>query len=136
MSNAAIEANLADRLSALVWSPELEVVANVEEGYRPTIGKMYLEARFFPAPTDTPWVGRGRYRYSGIFQVTVVAERNNGVTEALNVGDAIVSHFEKGTVIDGNGVRVKVNRQPSQATPTGDGAWLRVPVSINYHCMA
>lgn len=134
--NSKIEKALVDHLKTIALSPEPQIVENVEDSYKPTIGEAYLEARYLPAPTNTLAVGEGRDQYNGILQVTVVAPRNEGVEPAMAIADEVIRHFKKHTIIDGDGVRVKINRQPSQASPAGDGAWLRVPVSIVYNCMA
>jgi hypothetical protein len=127
---------LIDHLKDIGLSPSLEIVESVENEYKPRLDQEYLAAQWLVSPTVTRSIGRGRLQYSGILQVTVVYPRNAGVLLATIIADEIVDHFKKGTIIDGDGVRVKINRQPSQATPTPDGAWLRVPVSIIYNCMA
>ena len=128
---------LIDHLKlASISSPDIPIVESAETSYKPTIGQEYLSATWLPAPTNTRAVGDGRFQYNGILQVTVVYPRLSDVTLATGIADKVVDHFKKGTIIDGDGVRVKINRQPSQATPAPDGAWLRVPVSIVYNCMA
>lgn len=117
-------------------SPLPFVVDDVETPYKPTINVPYIEVRNFVSPTNTLFVSEGRKQYTGIFQATVVWPKNNGIVDAVMITDDIVDRFKQATIIDGNGVRIKIVRQPSQATPTGDGAWLRCPVSITYNCMA
>lgn len=131
-----IEEALVNYAKTFPWSPEIPIVENTEKPYKPTLGQEYLEVRHFVAPTETIAVTRGKKRYTGILQVTVVYPIKAGTLLAKTLGDAVIDHFEEGTKIDGDGVRIKINRQPDQATPTPDGAWLRVPVSINYQCMA
>jgi hypothetical protein len=133
---AAIHEALVAYAKTFAWSPDLDMVEDTEKPYKPTIGTEYLELREFVAPTETLTVARGKKRYVGILQVTVVYPRNAGTVLPKVLADAICDHFEMGTKIDGDGVRIKINRQPDQATPTPDGAWLRLPVSINYQCMA
>jgi hypothetical protein len=137
MSQAAINKALTDRLQAFdLYSPGLPVVAiDQETPYKPTIGQPYLEGRIFVNDTVTPTVSRGRAQFVGIYQVTVVCPKAEGTEQATMIADLVVTHFAMGTVLDGDGVRVRLNRHPSQATPFGDGAWLRVPVSIPYQCM-
>lgn len=133
--NEAIEAALVAKVQDLGFSPEIDVVKNIEDSYTPTIGREYIEVRWFPAPTNTPFVGKGRKQRTGILQVTAVVPRAEGLSFGLAITDQIIAHFEKGTIIDGNGVRIKIPVEPSQASPAGDGAWLRLPVSINYQTM-
>ncbi len=127
---------LEDYAKAFPFSPDIPIVVGEETPFKPTVGREYLEVRHFVAPTNTLSVGAGRYQYTGILQVTVVFPKASGKSIAVGIADDVIDHFEKGTIIDGHGVRVKINRQPDQATPTPDGAWLRVPVSIPYQCMA
>lgn len=131
-----ITSALIAHFKTLPFSPEIDLVDSPEDSYQPTIGREYLLAQIMINETETFPVSNGTYRYTGIFQVTVVYPRNAGILLAIDLADEVVDHFEKGTIIDGDGVRVKINRQPSQATPIGDDVWLRLPVSIPYQCMA
>jgi len=131
-----INAALLAHLKLLILSPELHLVENQEDEYEPVLGTPYLAAIVLVGETESRAVYKGKKRYVGILQVTVNEARNAGTAFATSVADEIVDHFEKDTIIDGDDVRLKIYRQPSQATPTGDGAWLRVPVSIPYQCMA
>lgn len=117
-------------------SPLPVVVDNIEKPYKPVIGTPYVEVRNFLSPTTTLFVNGGRKVYTGILQATLVWPSKAGIVEAVEITDRIVDHFKQATIIDGDGVRIKIIRQPDQATPTGDGAWLRCPVSITYNCMA
>lgn len=131
MTQLAIYQTLIAHLEAMTFSPPLPLVKSREDAFKPTISQTYLVALWLPAPTDSPFLG-GNFVYSGIQQVTVVATRNQGEEEAIGTADQIIEHFKYGTRIDGEGVRIKISRQPYQATPASDGAWLRVPVSIPY----
>jgi hypothetical protein len=133
---AAILEALTEHLKTFPSSPSIPIVESPEQDYKPVLDQEYLIAQPFLDETQTLYVGAGRKVYAGIFQVTVVYPRNSGILLAIELSDRVVDHFAKGTIIDGDGVRVKINRQPSQATPTPDGAWLRVPVSIVYQTMA
>jgi len=137
MSQAAINKVLTDHLRSFdAYSPALPIDAiDQETPYKPTIGQAYLEGRIFVNDTVTRSISRGRAQLVGIYQVTVVYPKAEGLETATMIADLLVTHFAMGTVLDGDGVRVKLNLHPSQATPFGDGAWLRVPVSIPYQCM-
>jgi hypothetical protein len=132
-----INAALIARLKQIVLSPDLHIVDSQEDEHTPIVGEPYLSAIVLVGETESLAVYKGKKRYVGILQVTVNGETNAGTAFATGIADEIVDHFEKDTIImGGDGVRLKIYRQPSQATPTGDGAWLRVPVSIPYQCMA
>lgn len=133
---AAIEEAMREFLHDLVFSPEIPIVDNAEQEYEPTMGQEYLEAQWLPGETGTPFVTQGSKQYIGILQVTVVFPRNSGVQLALLIADEVVDHFEQGTIIDGNDVRVKITRQPSIGSPTPEAAWLRIPVSVPYNILA
>lgn len=137
MSQAKINQTLIDHLRTLPFSPELPLDAvDQETPYKPTIGQAYVEATILVNETGTLSIGSGKKQFVGIYQITVVSPRSEGTIPATVLADVVVDHFKKDTILDGDGVRVRVNRHPSQATPTSDGSWVRVPVSVPYHCMA
>lgn len=131
----AIAQAMLDFCDEMSLSPSIEVVSDQETPYDPVIGVPFLAGQLFTNDTTTRYVGEGRKVYQGILQVTVVYPRDHGVLDAIEVAGMVIDHFKKGTIIDGDGVRVKITRQPSHASATPDGAWLRVPVSIPYICM-
>ena len=112
------------------------IVDSIEKEYKPVLDTLYLSAQVFVSETDTLYVGPGTFRYQGILQVTVNSPRLRGVIQAQEWAGLLIDYFKKDTIIDGDGVRIRIIRQPSQATPTNDGPWVRLPISINYHCMA
>lgn len=135
MTQLAIYNALIAHLDTFAYSPELPIVSNREEGHTPIIGEGYIVGQWLPAPTESFTIGRENNVYQGIQQVTVVWPKDDEAG-AVGVADAIVAHFRKGTRIDGDGVRLKIFRQPYQATPASDdNVWLRVPVSIPYQCV-
>lgn len=131
----AIAQAILDHSQAMSLSPSIELVLDQETPYEPVIGTPYLAGQLFTNETTTRYVDEGRKVYQGILQVTVVYPRNHGIVDAIDVAGMVIDHFKKGTIIDGDGVRVRITRQPSHASATPDGAWLRVPVSIPYICM-
>lgn len=138
MTPTTVDAKIVDAITEFAkdMTTSLEIVENEGEGYEPRIDNEYLAVKLFINDTVTRYVGAGRKQYQGILQVTVVYPIKAGILSATEIAGQVAGYFKKGTIIDGDGVRIKINRQPSLATPIPDGAWLRVPVSIPYNCMA
>lgn len=133
--SAAIIDALLTKLKAMTLSPSLDL-SNPEIPYTPVAGQEYLEVQVFINETATPYVGGGKFWYLGILQVTVVYPRFAGIVSAIELADEVIDYFGKGTTIDGEGVRIKINRQPWHGSPRSEDDWLRVPISIPYNCMA
>lgn len=100
--------------------------------YKPTAGTPYVEARFLTGATNTLYVNGGRRQYQGILQLTAVVPKSWDLVDAMQLADDIIAHFPAGTRLLQEDSTLKVMREPSQATPFPDGAWLRVPVSVSY----
>lgn len=135
---SGVEANifraLMEHLMTLVFTPALPIAApNV---VFPPAGQTkpdnYLSVTFLPNRTDTLSIGNGHQRHQGILQVSVFWKSGNGIVKPLDVADRIIKHFAKGTVLEGQGLKVKIGRKPWAAPPLQDAAYIQVPVSIEY----
>ncbi len=117
-------------------SPVIEIVDSDASNYKPSLDVEYIAFKLFINSTNTLFVGTdSTYQCQGIFQMTVAYPLKAGVIQAIEFAGQIAQYFKKGTTIKSGGVKIKIDRQPSIATPQQDGAWLRVPVSIPYNCM-
>jgi hypothetical protein len=92
----------------------------------------YLQATFVPNRTVTRTVGPGRQQHIGIIQISVWEKAGRGQVKPLETAGRIISHFAKGTSLEGQGVRVKIDRKPWAAPPLQDAAYVQVPVTVEY----
>jgi hypothetical protein len=92
----------------------------------------YLQATFVPNRTITRTVGSGHQQHIGILQISVWWKAGAGITKPLDVADRIIKHFAKGTVLQGQGIKVKIGRKPYVASPLQDVGYVQVPVSVEY----
>lgn len=101
---------------------------------------------FDPPPTtylkvDMLWnrkVNRGipnnsATEHRGIFQVTVIAPANTGIVTPTNIAGTVAAHFKRGTPLNIQGIKVKIEGEPSLAPPLPSGDRIRLPVSIGFY---
>jgi hypothetical protein len=135
---AAIADNLLRKFEeiASVFSPALRLIMPLQSA-EPVEGETYLEAQHLPNITNTVGIANNvRKQHIGFLQVTAVGPITEGIIPLGEVAADVVEFFKQDTIIDGNGVRVKINRQPTTSPALKDGAWLRIAVSIPYVCSA
>lgn len=131
----------ADLLTALFeraanMSLGLKVVLP-RDSYGPDKDETFLDVAWLPNETTSLYVGRDAPDwYQGILQIAVMTPENTSLVDAASVVDDVIGYWEKGTVIDGNGFRIKINRQPWPAPSFKDESWDRLPISISYQIMA
>jgi len=124
-------------LATAPGSPSIEV-AIAHQKFDPVEGNDYLELTYLPNTTQELFVGNDAPKwYQGFLQVAVMSpNKGQGDLPARDIASELVSIWKKGTILDGNGFRIRVTRVPSIAQTMKDGAWLRVPVSIPYQVIA
>lgn len=133
---AAIALNLLDRFGQLViGSPALDLVMPLEK-YSPTAHRKYLEAQHLPNATDTFTIASGLHNHQGFLQVNCYGGVTEGIIPLNEVAGEVIDFFKQGTILAGNGVNVKIIRQPYTSPALKDGSWLLLPVSIPYICSA
>lgn len=92
----------------------------------------YLKPSWLPADTVMSAVAQGTHQARGVFQVSVYWPEDDGLTAPLEVAGAVAAHFAKGTKLDRQGVRVRVENPPSVAAALQETGWLQVPVTVPY----
>ena len=135
MSAVGTEAKIAEalltRLANLTLSPPLQV-AWPNKTFGPDKPDTYLQASLLRGNVQT--VGISAWdEHAGILQVDVLYKAQDGEIKPLDIADAVVSWFGRGTRLVNGGIQVDVYEKPSIASafPNGDG-YLKIPVSIRY----
>jgi len=135
----AVEVRITNLLFAHVGKLEITPplpIAYPGLAFTPPAGT-YLEVLMLPnvninrglAATDST-------QFRGILQVTVVAPGNSGIVAPTAIASEIVEHFERGTQIFDESLRIKIEGRPSIATAIQEPERIRVPVSIRWHAFA
>ncbi|MCF3934347.1 DUF4128 domain-containing protein [Acuticoccus sp. M5D2P5] len=141
MAEKQIFTVLADRLGTLVLSPTLPIAwPNVDFTPPPRtgVGKgAYLRASHIPTTTDQITLGDSGYnRHRGIFQIDVVWPANGGLVAPMKVVDAIIAHFQRGTVLTEGGHIVRIYAPPHPGPVISSPPQIQIPVSVRYQADA
>lgn len=130
MADPAVVAELilARAASLSVGSPALPIAMPDVPFTPPTNGKYLRVSLFSNAPA---WEGLASGRMDqGLLQVSVVWPKGKGLIKAREAAAKVMEHFPKGLTLSGDGVRVKINRQPWAASPIPDDIETLTPVTI------
>lgn len=137
---ASIENALLTFLGTLVTTPACEI-AWPGLPYQENVGTSYLRPSVLPNRPDLAGVGVGAAeRHYGLFQVLVHADTALGAVTASEIADQVRTHMKLGTVIDANGVRVRIgtfnggNGVPWVSQGINTNGFRVVPVTIPYWC--
>jgi hypothetical protein len=119
------------RVAELVLSPALPV-SYPDIAFTPPVGP-YLEVRHMPNTNINLFIGNdATVQYQGLLQITVVYPAGQGIIKPSEVAGLIASNFAKGTVLRGDGVKVRIYQKPSVASSIQDTDRIRMPVTIPY----
>jgi len=91
----------------------------------------YYRASFLPVPPQR--LGHGNCdKFINIFQVDVVVPAKDGALRAIALARAVATHFDRLTLTDDNGTKLRVIRPPAIAPHGQEVDWYYVPVSVTY----
>lgn len=126
--SAAILEGFFHHLEGLGISPPLPI-AYPSITFTPPDEGMWLEVSWFPNdPQDPVWDNNGCVLAMGYFQVLVGYRPGYGQLPAMDIADAVATHFPKGTMLG----PVPVSIAPSVAPQVVDKDKLFIPVRIRY----
>lgn len=123
---------LLARMDTFDWSPSVRV-AMPDVKFTPQGNETFLDVDFIPNETGDRALGAGdASRFEGFLQVTVAYVSGRGILAPHQLVGAVIEHFPKGLVLNGDGVRVRISRR-GWASPSLEGAdRIRIPISIPY----
>lgn len=108
-------------------------VAYVNTRLIPSQAQIYLEAHILPASASGTSIGDGHVRKTGTFQVTVVGNAGEGMSEINAVVATIENAFQRGrTVFADETARVMIDEPVSPGPLMPDGPKVRLPLSVSY----
>lgn len=130
---ATIPVLLGARLADLSLAPAVPIAWPEMSFAPPADQSPYLEVRYFPNTTTREFVGSSEpHTHVGLYQITVVAPRGRGLSEALEIAGHVVDHFPADLRLwsESPALEVVVSSRPSVAAPLTDDRHLRVPVTV------
>lgn len=123
---------LCQRLSTLVFSPTLPV-AYPNNPHSPVDGQPFLRATWLPGEPFQSSLGDAGYnRYVGLFQIDVFWPADQGLVRPAEVAAATAAHFKRGTVIDREGLEIRVIQPPYVGRTQEEPSWIMIPVRVSY----
>ena len=97
----------------------------------PKLAIAYYGVMFLGVPPDR--LGHGSAdRHTGIMQVDVYGLSNKGAMDIIGLARAVAVQFDRVTIIDDNGTKLRVIRPPALGPHGQDVDRYKVPVSITY----
>jgi len=97
----------------------------------------FLRVANLPNTAEQISIGDTGYnRHYGILQISVMWPVGSGIADAMEAAGKIAAYFKRGTVVEENGLYVRVYRPPTVAPMLVDGTMLQIPVSIPWVCDA
>lgn len=142
-TDAIIAAALLTHLSTLVFDPPMRIVpqgvdfpGTGADGKPKPTPPQYLRATFVPNTTTNSELGSGQEQHRGVLAVSIFWPNNDGFIDPLDVAARIISHFDKGTVLHADGLKIVIDRKPYASSPLQGETRLQVPITIQYHAFA
>lgn len=117
--------------------PDLPDVMWENYYYEPDPQTLYVEAWFFPSPSQTTELGENADTFeTGLFAINVVGVRFAGSGACYEWVDAIQPYFKRGTTLTSsdNSLTVRVKKYyPSSGFMNSSGRYV-VPINVLWHC--
>lgn len=133
MSHRKISAALSTHLQSL---PSLPPVAWENAEFAPVDNVLHLAENYLPATkTNVGIEDASLNEYTGIYQITIRAEKGNYKLDAHQLIDAIESHFARGTELTFEALTVRVYDVVTAPAFIADGRF-NIPVSVNWRAFA
>lgn len=129
-SRKLVEASIVDE--SLISFPNVEFT-------EPEVSKNSKWLRLTMLPAETASFGLGHNnsnQHFGLVQISVFMGLGISEYAMLVFADDIVSAFKRGTVIDTEDFRIKINTTPFRLPMLLDTNWAMLPVRIPYLCFA
>nr|WP_286948257.1 phage tail terminator-like protein [Pseudomonas sp. UBA6718] len=133
MSNKLIRQLFENRLKtwAAARSPALRI-AYQDAPFTPVAGETYLECFVLPADTDSQDFAGEHRLYRGVWQITIVKPKGNGLGAALGIEDELAALFPNSLMLSSGSFDLFI-RSPMGAGPAlVDELNTRIPVSCQY----
>ena len=133
MSHRKISAALSTHLAAM---PSLPSVAWENAPFNSVSGTVYLSESYLPAATSSIGVeDSSSSQFIGVYQVSIHSNSGDYKLEAQTLADDVAAHFARGTMLDYEDQRVRVEVS-SISSALLEGNRYMTPVSIHWRSFA
>lgn len=112
--------------------PDLPTAYPNEEFKKPANGEPYQRVRILTARPDDAFHGSAMYLENGIIQISLFYPLGKGTRNADDRGDAVRTHFTRGTTLEADGVLTTILTMPRVADGYDDEGMWHVPVSMEW----
>ena len=113
------------------------MVANPNVTFTPQLGVPYLKVSVLPNMADATGIEFGSdINHVGLAQISVFWPVGQGEVQPKQVAAQVVAWFARGTVIQRNGLSVRVEEQPALKPGLSETDWYQVPIMISWRCLA
>jgi hypothetical protein len=137
VSNKLIRSLLEARLNT--WAKARNPVIRVafqDVPFTPNAGETYLQCFVLPATTDSQMLEGGDRLYRGVWQVTIVKPKGNGLGAALGIEDELVALFPNDLPLTSGAFTVYIRSPMGSGPALTDELNTRIPVSCQYRADA
>lgn len=101
--------------------------------FSPKQGKPYLGVSFIPNTAELVGISFDNdVDHQGLLQLSVFWPARQGFVKPMQVASQVVAAFRPGTKIDRNGLRIRIDQQPSIAASLSESDLVQVPVTIRW----
>jgi hypothetical protein len=134
-TEAQIYDALAAYLTGLTFTPAVKI-AMPGVDFTPERGKPYLVATYMPNTADVfGGENDSDVDYQGLLQISVFWPARAGIVKPLQVAAQIVAAFKPGTKIDANGLRIRIDRQPTVAPSLTESDLVQIAVTVRWRVL-
>ena len=128
---------LAGTLKVALAAPNVAFTPPIAASDGPGVKKgdrlPYLVVTYMPNTADVfGYEGDSDVDYQGMLQVSVFWPARAGIVKPLQVAAQIVTAFKPGTKIDANGLRIRVDQQPTVAPALTESDLVQIPVTVRW----
>lgn len=137
MSNKLIRSLLEARLNT--WAKARNPVIRVafqDVPFTPNAGETYLQCFVLPATTDSQTLDGAHRLYRGVWQVTIVKPKGNGLGAALGIEDELAALFPNDLPLTSGAFTVYIRSPMGSGPALTDELNTRIPVSCQYRADA
>ena len=105
--------------------------------FKPTVNAPFLQVSVMPNMADATGIEFGApINHQGMLQISVFWPAGQGEVKPRDMAGRVIAAFARGTRIQGDGIEVRIERQPEAASVLTQSDRLQVPVTIRWRAVA
>lgn len=128
MSTQAIANVLSTRLKDL----NIPTYFENQKQFSPPANAVYLIEALLPAQNSAVSLAySGSTQHRGVYQVSVMAPRDQYKAVGLSTAETVRAQFARGTLLAGDGVKVRIIQASNNSSRMNGDRWM-IPITITY----